>query len=476
MTRPVIHRVWRGHAPNCSASGSVVGTALLSAVAVAAVLNAYADRFARWLSRDAPPPDGGPPTDGGPPGDEASAAPPDDHDHDPEAVRVRLDGDRARIAWPDPPALLEVDAATAEAALARGATRIGRAPGSQNAPTPPTEVHVALTDRCPVACDGCYLDAGPDRGDDDPGVDDVHATLDGLADLGVFEVAFGGGEGLLRADVAALARHARRRGLTPNLTTTGFGLTVEQAEALAGVCGQVNVSLDGLDETYAAVRGWAGARVGLRAVERLVAAGARVGVNTVLSRRNWDTLDALADALVAAGVSEWQWLRFKPAGRGVDTYGDHTLTPAQALAVWPRLLALEARTGLVMRIDCALVPFLVAHAPDPVALERLGVTGCHGGDRLWSRAADGAWHPCSFAHGLPGAGEPTRAPPHAVWGSDPTLTAWRARAAEPPDPCSSCAYRAVCRGGCRIVAHHATGDALAPDPECPRVRAWADAP
>jgi radical SAM protein with 4Fe4S-binding SPASM domain len=37
------------------------------------------------------------------------------------------------------------------------------------------------------------------------------------------------------------------------------------------------------------------------------------------------------------------------------------------------------------------------------------------------------------------------------------------------EPCASCDYHALCRGGCKVVSAHVTGDLAAPDPECPRV-------
>ncbi|MEZ4410501.1 MAG: SPASM domain-containing protein [Polyangiales bacterium] len=46
------------------------------------------------------------------------------------------------------------------------------------------------------------------------------------------------------------------------------------------------------------------------------------------------------------------------------------------------------------------------------------------------------------------------------------LAAW---ADAPPEPCASCPVRAVCRGGCRVVARHLTSS-LGPDPEC---RGWS---
>jgi len=37
------------------------------------------------------------------------------------------------------------------------------------------------------------------------------------------------------------------------------------------------------------------------------------------------------------------------------------------------------------------------------------------------------------------------------------------------EPCASCTYHELCRGGCKVVSAHVTGDPAAPDPECPRV-------
>ena len=36
-----------------------------------------------------------------------------------------------------------------------------------------------------------------------------------------------------------------------------------------------------------------------------------------------------------------------------------------------------------------------------------------------------------------------------------------------PEPCKSCDYLTICKGGCRAVSAHVTGDPMAPDPDCP---------
>jgi radical SAM protein with 4Fe4S-binding SPASM domain len=81
----------------------------------------------------------------------------------------------------------------------------------------------------------------------------------------------------------------------------------------------------------------------------------------------------------------------------------------------------------------------------------LGVMGCEAGRGLAAVDVRGVESPCSFTRG------------HAP-------DAYRGYANAPPEPCASCPVRAVCRGGCRVVAEH-LGDVNAPDPECPRVLA-----
>jgi pyrroloquinoline quinone biosynthesis protein E len=329
---------------------------------------------------------------------------------------------------------------------------------------------VSLGERCPVQCTACYTDAGPSGGVADRAR--LRADLASLASLGVFEIALGGGEPLSHPDLGEVLDAVAAEGMVPNLTTSGVGLTPALAARIAARAGQVNVSLDGDGEDYAAVRGWRGADVAWRAIAMLRAAGVPVGVNTVLTRQTFDALPALGARLAAAGVVEWQWLRLKPTGRGADRYAALALTAAQRRALWGRLLEVEAATGLRMRVDCAMVPFLAAGSPPPEALARLGVLGCPGGTDLMAVDGAGVVRPCSFVQGPAPAGEGSVA---ARWEADPTLRAWRDRGAAPPEPCASCPYQASCRGGCRVVAGHVTGDGLAPDPECERVAAWSEA-
>ncbi len=378
-------------------------------------------------------------------------------------MRVRPEDFGAIVALDDPPALIHVD----HALLAW----LGHAPSPYaDAPlghlSAPTEVHLMVTNRCPAACPGCYTGATPDG--DEPSEAALLDTVDRLADQGVFHLALGGGESLLHPALFRVAARARARGLVPNLTTSGLGLTPALAEACR-VFGQVNVSLDGLDAAYRASRGYDGADTALRALRRLHAAGVPCGVNYVLSQATWAGLEATTAEVAAAGGQQIELLRYKPAGRGRDGYTDRALTEAQARALTPRLIALAAaHPSLEIKIDCSLVPFLCAADPTPALLSQLGVYGCEAANALASVDARGQATPCSFVD-VPIGDAATLG---AQWATHPTLQRWRHYARdEAPAPCSGCAYRAVCKGGCKVVSRQIDGDWFAPDPECPRVLA-----
>jgi radical SAM protein with 4Fe4S-binding SPASM domain len=340
-------------------------------------------------------------------------------------------------------------------------------------PSAPIEVHLAVTARCGAGCQGCYLDARPDGLE--PARDTLERQLDALQDVGVFTVAFGGGEPTTRDDLDELAHAARARGIEPVLTTSGLGLSDARIERLRGFA-QVNVSYDGSGDAYEEVRGFDGVAAAEGAIDRLAKAGVPVGVNVVLTR---NTFSRLGETLARArdlGAREAQLLRYKPAGRAASLdYLAKRLRPDQARALGPTLRALaasfcrEEERPFHLRIDCALVPFLSADeelSADPDLLARFGVFGCEAAGALMAITVEGRVAPCSFAQATALGGNEL-ASGHS---SDPELARWRAYVEAPPEPCASCSLRGVCKGGCKVVASFVAG-VHGPDPECPRVLA-----
>jgi radical SAM protein with 4Fe4S-binding SPASM domain len=405
---------------------------------------------------------------GAAPGAAAAAAPPaDEPGPGPRAFRAEAFGGIVQLARPRGLVFLDRDAVR----------RLGRDGGARwdGAPVPlgaaplsaPLEAHLTLTSRCPAGCAGCYVDATPAGRPGELDAAGWRAALDALAAMGVFHVALGGGESALLPDLLALARHARARGLVPNLTTSGRG--VEALLPAARLFGQINVSLDGVGAAYARVRGHDGFALADAAVAALRARSRHVGLNVVLTRETYADLDRVLGYARLRRVRDVELLRYKPAGRGARAFAAHTLTDAQHRELLPTVLRLARRHRVRVQLDCSFVPMLSHDRADLALLRGLGVVGCAGGDLLVGVRPDGRVAACSFA--APPPGGPRVTDLAAYWARPDAFAPFRAFAAAAA-PCRDCPALTLCRGGCRAVAAHLTGDLAAPDPECPRVVAY----
>jgi radical SAM protein with 4Fe4S-binding SPASM domain len=343
---------------------------------------------------------------------------------------------------------------------ARGDGDVGGAPLSG-----PLEAHLQLTNRCDVGCQGCYTGATPAGAPREWGAEEWMRAIDRLADMGVFHLALGGGESATLPWLGQVAEHARRRGLTPNLTTSGlYGL--DQLLPIAGLFGQINVSIDGLGPTYAAVRGIDGFAGADRALRRLREVKREIGINVVVTRANFGELDELMAYARRRRLNEVELLRFKPAGRGAAAFSHLTCSDAQHRAFWPLVQRAARRHRVRVRVDCSYTPMLVHHRPERRLLEQLAVYGCTAGDFLVGAKATGALSACSFA---PAAeGRPALDQIGDYWTRPDAFGPFRAWS-EADEPCRSCEFHSLCRGGCKAVSLHILGDARRPDPECPRV-------
>ncbi len=384
------------------------------------------------------------------------------------ALRWRYERFGGIVACEDPPLLAFLDRQGLRALGVADAACWSGEPGPVDRLSAPTEVHVTSTLRCDVGCEHCYVSAG-----EAPAAElDTAAALqqlDALAELGVFHLALGGGEALLRPDLLALAERARSLGMVPNLTVSGARLDADWARALR-IFGQVNVSLDGVG----ALQACHGRRVpfaqALAALDHLVAAGVPAGINCVLGRANFDGLDDLFALAAAHGANEVECLRLKPVGRARESYERRRLTPTQGARLMSLLAQLSARCGVPAKIDCSFVPWLCATDPPLELLQGLATYGCEAGNVLLGLGSDGRVAGCSFLPPLPLQGVALP----ALFLRSPALEALRSVAERLGEPCRSCPYLGLCKGGCRAVALAVTGDLEAPDPECPRVLAAAE--
>jgi radical SAM protein with 4Fe4S-binding SPASM domain len=253
--------------------------------------------------------------------------------------------------------------------------------------------------------------------------------------------------------------------MIPNLTTSGLS-NIDRVLEHAHLFGQINISIDGLRESYRQVRGFDGFARADAALRKLRAVKREVGINVVVTRHNFHEIESIVEYARRLRLSEVELLRFKPAGRGISAFAAMTCSDEQHRAFLPTILRASRRHRMRVRVDCSYTPMLAHHRPSLQLLRSLCVYGCTGGDFLIGAKANGTVTACSFA-------QPTHPEVRAnelseYWQKPEAFGAFRAwkRADE---PCASCDYHSLCRGGCKVVSRHLVGSESAPDPECPRV-------
>lgn len=105
----------------------------------------------------------------------------------------------------------------------------------------PRAIQFGITNGCNLACSFCSRDL---TAQSTWTFDDVLTMLSGLADAGVLEVAFGGGEPWLFPRFAELiVRLYNETPLAVSFTTNGLALTRERLAAIRGCYGQIRLSL-----------------------------------------------------------------------------------------------------------------------------------------------------------------------------------------------------------------------------------------
>jgi radical SAM protein with 4Fe4S-binding SPASM domain len=333
----------------------------------------------------------------------------------------------------------------------------------------PLEAHLQLTNRCEAGCNGCYTGATPSGAPREYGLEEWKRSIDALAAQGVFHLALGGGESALLPWLGEVARHARERGLIPNLTTSGL-YDDEVLQRLCGwapLFGQINVSIDGVGETYKKVRGFDGFEKADRAVVALRKASKHVGINCVVTRESFEGLAQVFAYAKKRKLREIELLRFKPSGRGSGVYEKMRCSDEQHRALVPLVLKLARKHRTRVRLDCSYTPMVTHHKIKPKLMRWLAIYGCAGGDLLVGAKATGALTACSFAPPITAKVDEIG----SYWKEADAFAPFR-RWQKAAEPCASCEYLPLCRGGCRVVSAHVSGDPGVSDPECPRVVDW----
>ena len=318
-----------------------------------------------------------------------------------------------------------------------------------------------------LACDQRCLCCGPRAGKarpDELTTEECLRLVDELADLGVGEVTLIGGEAYLRADFILIIRAIRERGMTSTLTTGGYGMTRERAEAMveAGVQ-SVSVSVDGLGPEHDRLRARPGSwSRAFQAMRLLRGAGAKISANTQINRLTVGQLEELLELLAPEGIHAWQ-IQVTVAHGGAADHHELLLQPYMYLDLFPTLERIADRCE-ELKITLTPANSLGYFGPYAYKLRRRQsraghYLGCQAGIAGVAIESDGAIKNCPSLGGRNNVGGSWREHGlRAIWERAPELSYMRKRTEnELWGYCAECYYADLCRGGCTSVSEPLLG-------------------
>jgi radical SAM protein with 4Fe4S-binding SPASM domain len=327
----------------------------------------------------------------------------------------------------------------------------------------PTEIHFSVTNKCPMKCRHCYVEADKEL-PNELSISYLKKIIDIIADMGLFHVAFGGGEPFARDDFLELVKYTRGRDIVPNVTTNGFYID-EKIAKQCNIFGQINVSIDGIGRNYKILRGFDGFKIANKAVKLLRKYNKNVGINCVVSKNNFDQLEEIVKYARTNKLKSVLFLRYKPSGRARNNYYKNKLTNEQNKKIYPLLMKFLRKYKIRLHLDCSFVPMICYHKPPLKIMDFFSIDGCEAGNVLAGILPDGRFNACSFCSDDGGNIFDLK----EQWKSSDYLNKYREWFKQAKEPCKSCKYLKICKGGCHIVSKFVNHNFYSPDPECPIV-------
>jgi MoaA/NifB/PqqE/SkfB family radical SAM enzyme len=187
-----------------------------------------------------------------------------------------------------------------------------------------------ITNLCNLRCRYCYQGAGHSL-KDELSFEEKIDLINQMADAHVAYLAISGGEPILADRFWDLLEYAGKF-LHTSVATNGTLLGDRSLVTRLGDYGAKNVfvSLDGATaESHDFIRGGGSFVKSLKGIRNLVAdEHLHVGINTVVTKRNYHEVPAILDLSAKLGVNSFSHYNFIPTGRGKDGI-DQDITPGQ---------------------------------------------------------------------------------------------------------------------------------------------------
>lgn len=297
-------------------------------------------------------------------------------------------------------------------------------------PHGPELMDISITNWCDKGCVFCYKSSH--RRGSHMALRDYKRVIDEAADMGTFQVALGGGNPNQHPDFEEILDYTWSRGIVPNYTTNGRGLTDSILEATQRNCGAVAVSAyPPYDETADTIRALADRKI-------------KTNIHFILDSESVDTAISWLQypPSFLRTINALVFLNYKPSGRKV--FEEKLLRHSPRVDEFFKL-ATSPNAKLRVGFDACCVSGVFARTGASTSL----VDACDAGRFSLYVSEDLKVYPCSFQSGLV-EGDQLSGDTSLldIWHNSENVRSFRRYFAS--DRCGGCSHKKTCMNGCPL--------------------------
>lgn len=320
------------------------------------------------------------------------------------------------------------------------------------------ELWINVTNKCNLRCIHCHLSAGVPL-EDELTTEEICGIFSQAEEMGVEKITISGGEPLVRDDISSLLEYAHEHIGNITFITNGTLITEEVAEKLSEWNVKVQVSLDGAhEETQDFIRGKGSYKRTLSGLQKLIKAGAHVGVGMTLMKKNINEMHEMVKLVKKLGMKSLHFPVLQLKGRAQEYESLVRLDNEDIVAAIKEMRKISEAEGIEITVERNLRS----------EIEAMGKKdSCGAGSSIVSIAANGNVYPCAGLHEDEFcAGNIRKQRLEDIHRESEILRKFRVLSVLDIPECKTCDLKFICGGGCHVDTYGAYGRLDKPTPKC----------